>query len=88
VHSDAYTSAVLKDERWFRFRFNFCEFVYVWHVSCFYGLDYTLVLLLFAFVVLGLVSSKCYAKSLARKKVSEMTHLVPSGAYKKHQGVR
>jgi len=51
VHNDICThmGAVLKDECWFRFRFN--AFVYTFSV-----LAETFVLLSFAFVTLGLVS--------------------------------
>jgi len=68
-----YSGAVLKDECLFRFRFSFLciclglAFVFFW-----FSLDY-FVLVLFAFTVLGLVSS-VLAKRLAGKYVSEMTY--------------
>ena len=56
VHSDMHTRAVLKDEHWFRFSFfvHLFRFSILCVVCC--SLDY-FVLVLFAYNVLGLVSS-------------------------------
>ena len=56
----------------FRLGINLAFCVFFW-----FSLDY-FVFVLFAFVVIGLVF-QYYAKRVARKKVSEMTHFVFTG---------
>ena len=60
------------------FRFSFRAFVQVQHFVFFwFSLDY-FVLVLFAFIVLDLVSS-VLRQALARENVSEMTYFMSSG---------